>query len=191
MRFINKKTIEIKRELSDLDSFTIGFVNILTKHTSYVIVSGYVAILLGRARASEDIDIIIPKIPYSTFQTFYHDLKKQDFYCLNAEDEHIVYSYLKDDLAIRFAKKDTIIPNIELKWIKHEFHSIALEKRITVQIQQNSLNISSLELQIAFKEEVLRSPKDIEDAEHIRNVAKDHIDEDMIKKYKEKLHGFY
>jgi hypothetical protein len=191
MRFINKKTIEINRKLSDLDSFTIGFVNILTKHTSYVIVSGYVAILLGRARASEAIDIIIPKIPYSTFQTFYHDLKKQGFYCLNAEDEHIVYSYLKDDLAIRFAKKDTIIPNIELKWIKHEFHSIALEKRITVQIQQNSLNISPLELQIAFKEEILRSPKDIEDAEHIRNVAKDHIDEDMIKKYKEKLHGFY
>ena len=75
MRFINKKTIEINRELSDLDSFTIGFVNILTKHTSYVIVSGYVAILLGRARASEDIDIIIPKIPYSPILKTIHPIR--------------------------------------------------------------------------------------------------------------------
>ena len=61
--------IEIDRELSDLDCFTLDFVNILERHTNYVIVSGYVAILLGRARASEDIDSIIPKIDFSMFQS--------------------------------------------------------------------------------------------------------------------------
>ena len=67
MKFIDKKTIHIDRELSDLDTFAVNFTKILQKHTAYVIVSGYVAILLGRARASEEIDIIIPRIDFSTF----------------------------------------------------------------------------------------------------------------------------
>ena len=67
MKFINKTTIEINRELSGLDTLALDFIAILQKHTEYVLVSGYVAILLGRARASEDIDIIIPKIRMSTF----------------------------------------------------------------------------------------------------------------------------
>jgi hypothetical protein len=45
-----------------------------------VIVSGYVAILLGRARASEDVDVIIPRITFSDFKKLYRDLKENDFY---------------------------------------------------------------------------------------------------------------
>ena len=42
-------------------------------------------------------------------------------------------------------------------------------------------------MQIAFKEAVLKSPKDIEDARHIRIVAGKHIREILIKKYKRLL----
>ena len=191
MKFIDKKTIQIDRELSDLDKFTIDFIKILEKHTKYVIVSGYVAILLGRARASEDVDIIFPRIDFSTFKLLYNDLKKNSFYCLNAEEEKTVYSYLEDSLAVRFAKKDSMIPNIEMKWIKNEFDKIALEKTIDVRIKKETLSISHLELQIAFKEDVLKSPKDMEDAEHIKDVAKEYLDNKLIQKYKEMLHGFY
>ncbi|MBN2602652.1 MAG: hypothetical protein JXA91_00790 [Candidatus Thermoplasmatota archaeon] len=191
MKFIDKRTIEINRELSDLDRFTIDFINILSKYTDYVIVSGYVAILLGRARASEDIDVIIKKIDFQNFTRLYNELKKNYFYCLNAEKEKTVYSYLKDNLAVRFAKIDTMIPNIEMKWTRNEFDKIALEKTIKVKIQKDLLRISHLELQIAFKEEILKSPKDLDDANHIREVAKDYLDEKLIQKYKEMLHGFY
>ena len=75
MKFIDKKTIQIDRELSDLDKFTIEFIQILKKYTNYVIISGYVAILLGRSRASEDVDILIPKIDFSKFKTLYDELK--------------------------------------------------------------------------------------------------------------------
>ena len=68
MKFVNRNLIEIDRELSDLDTFTIDFVKILKKYTKYVLVSGYVSILLGRSRSSEDVDIIIQKIDFSTFQ---------------------------------------------------------------------------------------------------------------------------
>jgi hypothetical protein len=191
MKFTNKKTIEIDRELSDLDTFAIDFINILKKYTNYVIVSGYIAILLGRARASEDIDILIPTIDFSTFKRLYSDLKKNNFYCLNAEQESEVFDYLKDDLAIRLAKNSTIIPNIEMKWAKNMVDQLALENSITVKIKNVQLTISHLELQIAFKEIVLKSPKDLEDANHIREVAKEYLDDNVIRKYKAMLHGFY
>jgi len=191
MKFIDKKNIEINRELSELDKFTIDFINILKKHSNYVIVSGYVAILLGRARASEDVDIIIPKINLLDFKKLYEDLKKNKFYCMNAEEEKTIYSYLQDNLAIRFAKVDTIIPNIEMKWIKNDFDKIALDNTINVNIKNYKINISHLELQIAFKEIVLKSPKDLEDAQHIRAVAKEYLDNKLIQKYREMLDGFY
>jgi hypothetical protein len=68
MKFIDKKTIEIDRELSELDQFTLGFIRILEKHTNYVLVSSYVSILLKRSRASEYVDIIVPKISFTNFK---------------------------------------------------------------------------------------------------------------------------
>lgn len=81
---------------------------------------------MGRARASEDIDVLIPRISFSEFLTIYDDLQKTDFYCLNTDDSKEMYEYLSENLAIRFAKKDTIIPNMELKFTKTKFDEIAL-----------------------------------------------------------------
>ena len=191
MKFIDKKTIKIDREISDLDNFTLDFIKILEKNTDYVIVSGYVAILLGRARASEDVDVIIPKIDFPKFQSLYTELKKNNFYCLNAEEVSTVYDYLKNNLAVRFAKNDTIIPNIEMKWVKSDFDRFALENTIDVNLSKGKLRISHLELQIAFKEEVLKSPKDLEDARHLEKIAEGYLDNKLINKYREMLREFY
>jgi len=191
MKFIDKKTIEIDRELSELDTFTLDFVKILKKYVKYVLVSGYVSILLGRARVSEDVDVIIQKIDFSIFQALYKELKKNNYYCLNAEEDSTIYEYLSDNLAVRFAKRDKTIPNVELKWVKHKFDKLALENTISIKLSKGDLKISHLELQIAFKEEVLKSPKDLDDANHIKEVAKEHLDNKLIRKYKEMLRGFY
>ncbi len=191
MKFIDKRTIEINRELSELDKFTLDFVKILKKYANYVLVSGYVSILLGRARVSEDVDVIIQKIDFSTFQALYKELKKNNYYCLNAEKDSTIYDYLSDNLPVRFAKKDKTIPNVELKWVKHKFDKLSVEDTIDVKLSKGDLKISHLELQIAFKEEILKSPKDIDDANHIKEVAKEYLDNELIKKYKEMLRGFY
>lgn len=81
--------------------------------------------------------------------------------------------------------------NIEMKWAKNDFDTITFKKSINVKIKNENIRISHLELQIAFKEIVLRSPKDMEDALHIRAVAKENLDTTLIHKYKEMLHGFY
>ncbi|MBU2634051.1 MAG: hypothetical protein KJ674_02295 [Nanoarchaeota archaeon] len=62
MKFINSKTIQLDKDLNELDKFVLKFIKILEKHTSYVIVSGYVSILLGRTRATEDVDVFIKEL---------------------------------------------------------------------------------------------------------------------------------
>jgi hypothetical protein len=191
MKFIDKNTIEIGRELSDLDNFALDFIKILKKHTNYVIVSGYVAILLGRARASEDINVIIPRIDFLIFQSLYKDIKKNGYYCINVDKDSEIFEYLEGNLAVRFARKNTMIPNIELKWAKNEFDEISLKNRIEINIGTFSICVSQLEMQIAFKEMVLKSPKDLDDALHIRDVAKEYLDDKLIEKYKVMLNEFY
>jgi len=187
MRFIDKTNIEIDRELSDLDRLALDFLTVLEKHTSYVIVSGYVSILLGRARASEDIDIIIPKIPLPTIIKLVHDLKEKGFYCINEEKDSDVYECLTEGIAVRFAKENTIIPNIEMKWAKNTIDDLTLQTPVTVILPQGTLHVSQLELQIAFKEIVLKSPKDREDARHLRKIAEGYLDNKLLQHYKELL----
>ncbi|MCX6660916.1 MAG: hypothetical protein NTY91_00010 [Euryarchaeota archaeon] len=191
MRFIDKTTLEIDRELSDLDRLALDFVTVLEKHTSYVIVSGYVSILLGRARASEDIDIIIPKIAFPTLKKLVHDLKEKGFYCINEEKDSDIFECLTEGLAVRFAKQNTMIPNIEMKWAKNTIDEVTLQTPLTVILPMGTLRISQLELQIAFKEMVLRSPKDREDARHIQKVAEGHLDKKLLQHYKEMLRDFH
>ncbi len=191
MEFLDKSTIQIDRELSELDRFSLEFIDVLKKYTDYVIVSGYVAILLGRARASEDVDIIIPKFDFSTFQSFYEDLESEGFYCLNAADEEPIFKYLENGSPIRFSRDEQVIPNVELKWAENKFDRITLEKKITVKLSEGDIYISPLELQIAFKEEVLKTSKDMEDAQHIRSVAQQYLNEDLIERYKVSLREFY
>lgn len=189
MRFVSDKLIRIDKELSELDAFALDFVRIVEKYAEYVIVSGYVSILLGRARASEDIDIIIQEIPEKKFHTMVDELTENGFECLNTDSEQ--YAYLKEKTAVRFAKIGTVIPNIELKFPKNKIGEMALKNRIRVEIREKELYISQLELQIAFKEQVLRSPKDLEDARHLRNITRANIDNKLIKRYEETLNEFY
>ena len=191
MRFVSKKVIEIRRELSDLDRFALDFVRILRKHSRYSIVSGYVSILLGRARASEDIDIIIPPAGLPEFLRLLEGIESAGFYCLNEETGEDIYEHLKSGVAARFAKLKTVIPNVELKFAKSRIDDITLDDAIAIMLGKEELKVSPLELQIAFKEAVLKSPKDMEDARHIRNVAAGHLDAGLIKKYGVMLDGLY
>ena len=68
---------------------------------------------------------------------------------------------------------------------------MTLEKTISVKLPKGNLKIFHLGLQIAFKEEILKSPKDLGDANHIKLVIKEDLDNELIHNYKEMLRGFY
>ncbi|MEK6904920.1 MAG: hypothetical protein AABX24_00815, partial [Nanoarchaeota archaeon] len=149
------------------------------------IISGYVAILLGRSRATEDVDLFIKPLEKEKFIILYHKLKETGFWCLNAESDDEIYSYLKDNIAIRFANKGQSIPNIEVKFPKNKLDWDAFTDIVEVETKEGVLKISSLEKQIAFKKYYLGSDKDLEDAKHLEELFKEHLDKEKIKKYKE------
>jgi len=179
---IKQGKIILNKELNNLDKFTIDFVNILKNHSSYVLVSGYVSILFGRSRISEDIDLLIPKMPFEKFIKLYEDLGEK-FWCINVDDKKELFDMLEKGHSIRFAIKDKVIPNMKLRFIKNPIDKEAIKEKIEVKIGKNTLFVSGIELQIAYKEIVLASPKDNEDALHLREVFKDNIKKEKIKYY--------
>lgn len=185
MEFIDSNVIRLDKVKTALDNFAFNFCKILEKYTKYVIVSGYVSILFGRARATEDIDLFIEKLDKPKFYNLYKDLKKNGYYCISADIEG-AFENLNVDIPIRFAKKKSFIPNIELKFAKKALDKELLTNNLKVITPFGHIHISLIEQQIAFKKVCLGSEKDIEDAIHLEKVFKDKIDKNKIKKY-EKL----
>jgi len=183
----NDDFIEIKdKKLSKLDKFVFDFIKLIKKEVKYVIISGYVAILFGRNRSSEDVDIFIEKIKFDKFNEIWNEITK-DFECINTFDVKNAYdNYLSEGLALRFAKKNTFIPNIEMKFGKVDLDDWTLGERKKVIINKKTLYISPLELEIPYKL-FLGSEKDIEDAMHLFNLFKDHLDMKMFTEFNRKL----
>ena len=183
----NEDFIEIKdKDLSKLDKFVFDFVKILEKHAKYVIISGYVAILFGRNRSSEDVDIFIEKIDKKKFNKLWNEIY-DDFECINTSNVKNAYdNYLSEGLAIRFAKKNTFIPNIELKFPKGDLDAWTLSESKKVTINKKTLFISPLELEISYKL-FLGSEKDIGDAMHLYSLFRNYLDMKILKEFNRKL----
>ena len=115
-----KKELFLDKEMNKLDKFTFDFVNFIKKYVNYVIVSGYVSILLGRSRATEDVDIFIKKISKVKFTEMYKDLIENNFWCINSDNIDIIFDYINEGIAIRFARGRIPLPNIEVKFPKDE-----------------------------------------------------------------------
>jgi len=181
---IKQGKIILDKELNNLDKLVIDFISILKNYSEYVIVSGYVSILFGRSRISEDIDLLIQKMNFQKFSQLYNGLKEK-FWCINVDNKNELFDMLEKGHSIRFARKDKVIPNMEIRFIKNIIDNEAIKERIKVEIGKNTLFISPIELQIVYKEGVLGSPKDNEDALHLREVFKDSIKKEKIKYYEQ------
>lgn len=179
------------REVEDrtiLDKFTEDFINILEKYTKYIIVSGFVAISHGRSRGTEDIDIIIERISKQKVMDLHRELIKNNFECIQSDNPEDIYDiYLKDNLSVRYVRKGDFVPEIELKFSKDELDEHQLKTRKKYPLTGLDLYFSSIESNIAFKEELLKSDKDMEDAKHLRIIYSDKIDEKEIEKIKKDI----
>jgi len=176
------RTISFIKEPTIYDNLVLEFSKILqTQKIKHVFVSGYIALLFGRSRISEDVDILVERLSFDDFITLWKALAK-DFYCHNTGDVKIAYDkYLNENLAIRFSKMEVVIPNIEFKWATTEQHKQTLEESLTVLLNGNTIIISSLEIQIAYKL-YLNSDKDIEDARYLFELFREKLDLKKIQK---------
>ncbi|MBI2548648.1 hypothetical protein HYW21_04830 [Candidatus Woesearchaeota archaeon] len=176
----SSKQIAFTKELNALDRFVISFTDILNKQKiHYVIVSGYVAILFGRNRASEDVDIFIEKMSFAAFSCLWEKLK-EFFICLQTDNPKRAYEeYLQEGYALRFSFLHAFIPNMELKFPKTDIDRWTLSQKKKTLVNNNPLYISSIEMQIAFKLS-LGSEKDIEDARYLYNIFEEFLDKDLL-----------
>jgi len=184
-----RNTISIKdKVLTDLDEFVFDFLHVLDKYCTYVIISGYLPIFFGRSRGTEDVDVFIDHIDEQTFIRFYNELVKENYYFLNPEDEHGLYEMLTQNLGIRAAKKESIIPNIEMKFTKDDIDRFTMENRMEVHVANtNRFFIAPLEVEIPYKL-YLGSEKDIEDAVYLWEIFQKYINKKLIHRFMKELY---
>ena len=160
---------------------------ILQKYADYVIVSGYVSILLGRTRGSEDVDLLIPPMAFSSFESLFSELLSKKYECANTSIVGEAYELL-DEHAIRFFREGVPVPNIEFKKISSDIQRQAFQNRIKVILPNAALFVSPLELQIAYKLSLMSdmdikdisSDKDFEDAKHLYELFKEKLNKEEM-----------
>ncbi|MEX0920624.1 MAG: hypothetical protein WDZ69_03545 [Candidatus Pacearchaeota archaeon] len=174
---IGKREIVLNRKLSNLDKFVLDFCKLLDE---YVIVSGYVSILFGRSRATEDVDLLVPKMDKDRFLRLWEKIHNSGFECLNTSKPEEAFGMLNEH-AIRFSKKGLPVPNMEFKVMKNKDDEYSFHRKIKVKTIGGELYISPLEMQIAFKLD-LGSEKDLEDASHLYELFKDKLNKEEMAK---------
>lgn len=183
---LNKGVIEIDRELTELDEFVQDFLNVIKNHSDYLIVSGFVSISTGRTRGTEDIDILIPIMPYEKFKKLFESLKNAGFWCYQGDSADEIYDYFKNKDNVRFARKNEMFPNMEVIPIdesrKAKFFEFSHPQRIKV--DNFEFKIPPIEFEILYKEIILKGKKDVDDANHLREFFSEILNEDKFKEFK-------
>ena len=179
--------IIFEKVLNPLDEFTLDFTKVLQESgIEYCIISGSVAILFGRSRASEDVDIFIEQIEREKFLRLWERLMEK-FECIITSDPDDAYdTYLSEGLAVRFSRKGKFIPNIEAKFPKNEIDRWSLENRQQVTVNDHIIHVSPMEVQIPYKLK-LGSEKDIEDAIHLYSIFRDELNTELFLKFLHQL----
>ena len=163
-----------------LDDFCIDFCEIIERHCKYIVVSGFVAISSGRARATEDIDMIIETLNLDKFKKLHDDLIKADFVCMQSDSPEEIFSYLTDVTCVRYTRRDQPLPEMELKFAKDELDGLQLQTKTKLPLTGLDIWFSTINMNVAFKEELLKADKDLKDAEHLRKVYPEMINAQEI-----------
>ena len=107
-----EEAIILEKELNQLDELVLDFTKILDEQEiRYCLISGYVVILFGRGRSTEDVDLFIEEIDRDRFLTLWNEVAKEFECIITSDPEDAFRNYLREGLAIRFSAKGKYIPN--------------------------------------------------------------------------------
>lgn len=183
---LRDETLYVDRELNQLDELAIAFSDILDQvGIEHVYIAGYVSILAGRARSTEDVDVLIEPIDEATAETLTTHLEAENFWG-PAMPLSALYSMLENGDPIWVAPADQITPHLEVKTVRDEFDQASLSQAITAQIGSESIPIGPLELQVAYKL-YLGAQKDIEDAVHLYTLFEETLSAARLERWAQRL----
>lgn len=176
----------VDRDPNDLDELAIRFSTILDDiGIEHVFISGYVAILAGRSRATEDIDVLLERTTADKIDRLVSELRTDGLWGpampLDAMEE-----MLEDNIWI--ARDGEMIPHLEAKFVDDEYDRASIDNSITAEITSvgAELAIGPIELQIAYKL-YLGTPKDFEDAVHLFSLFEENLSTPALEEWVTKL----
>jgi hypothetical protein len=159
-------TLIVERSPNELDDLALAFSEVLTRlEIDHVFIAGYVAILTGRARATEDIDVLIEEVPASKLDQLVEVLTDAGYWG-PAMPLASMHENLTAGTNIWVAPDGQLTPHLEVKFPTDEFDTASLANAIDARIDGRQLPVGPLELQIAYKL-YLGDRTDLEDAAHL------------------------
>lgn len=179
-------TLVVGREPNELDELAITCSGLLDKlGIDHVFVSGYVAILAGRARATEDIDVLVEPFDAETAERLAVTLADRGFWgpAMPLDD---LSEVLASGDPIWVAPEGQVAPHLELKFADDVFDRASLGNAITARIGEAELPIGPIELQIAYKL-YLGTLQDIEDAVHLFTLLGERLSTEQLQSWSEQL----
>lgn len=176
--------LKIDKKITILDQFAFDVIDIIQKFTKYVIISGYVSIFFGRARATEDIDMFIEGMQYDSFLQMYDEFIKKGFEFTIDNASELYHYYLMAGMPINIWRKNKPLLRMEIKLAKKPNQKMVMYNPLKVDIHNKRILFADIESQIAYKRYISKSEKDLEDARHLEIVFED-INREKIKYYKE------
>lgn len=171
--------LEIDRAPNELDSLAIEFTRHLDAHDiQHVYVAGYTAILAGRSRATEDIDVLLAPQSESTISQLVDRLTAADLWgpAMSLED---MYETLETGGRVWIARTDHVIPHLDVTFVADEFDRASLRNAIPARIGHAELPIGPLELAIAYKLH-MGAQRDFEDALHLFSLFGETLSTDRL-----------
>ncbi len=161
---LTDEELVVDRAPNELDELAITFSEIVTDLAiNHVFVSGYIAILTGRSRATEDIDVLLERIGSKKIDQLAGRLDAAGLWG-PAMPLHRMEEMLEDNIWV--AVDGEMVPHLEVKFVTDRFDRASLQNRITAHIGGTELPIGPLELQIPYKL-WMGSKTDYEDAVHL------------------------
>jgi len=189
---LSDDTLTVSRELSALDEDVLTFTQVLDDcNVAYVIVSGYVAVLTGRSRSTEDIDVILESLSESETELLISELNERGYWGMAMPLEEM-YSMLSEGSRIRIAEEGEMYPNFETWFVSNDVEREGLSNPLTVEFDEGQIEISPLELQIAYKLRLAQaadslSGKDFEDALHLYLTFEERFNTEQLETYVKEL----
>ena len=183
---LTDRGLVVDREPNRLDELAIGFSETLSGlDIDHVFVAGYVAILAGRSRSTEDIDVFIERCSAERIDELVAELQREGYWG-PAMPLSEMYGNLENETNIWVAPDGEMSPHLEVKFPSDEFDDASLENAIPAHIGDDRIPIGPLELQIAYKLS-LGTRTDLEDAAHLYTLFGETLSRAQIEVWVERL----
>ncbi|MFB6353430.1 MAG: hypothetical protein ABEJ92_05035 [Halobacteriales archaeon] len=150
-------------------------------------VRGYVAVLAGRSRATEDVDVVLEPMSEERVHDLAAELDSHGYWGMAMPLDEM-FSMLNGGDRLRIARQDQLFPNFEVWFAANDIERTALDEAITVELADERIRISPIELQIAYKLRLAQQTdsttgKDFEDALHLYLTFEEQFKPEALERY--------